>query len=89
MNRQGFCIFINTFCEGRVPSVLGEGDRPLVFPTRGEAEREIAEYTILRLHQFLVGGRDFEDAITVEEYVVEVEVLPDGSIIDEYGKHFR
>ena len=88
MNQQGFCIFINTFCQGPVPSVLGEGDRPFVFATRVEAEREIADYAILRLHQFMVGQRDFEDAITIEEYVVEVDVLPDGSITDEDGNHF-
>jgi len=55
MNRQGFCIFINTFCQGAVPSVLDENDRPIVFATRVEAEREIAEYAILRPHQFMVG----------------------------------
>ena len=88
MNRRGFCVFINTFCQGPVPSILSEGDRPLVFATRVEAEREIADYTILRLHQFLVGQRDFEDAITIDEYVVEVDVLPDGSITDESGHRF-
>jgi hypothetical protein len=88
MSTPGFCIFINTFCQGPVPSVFGEGDRPFVFATRVEAEREIAEYAILRLHQFMVGQRDFEDAITIEEYVVEVRVLPDGSITDEDGNHF-
>ena len=45
-----------------------------------QAEREIADYAILRLHQFMVGARDFEDAITIEEYVVEVDVFPDGTI---------
>jgi hypothetical protein len=34
------------------------------------------------------GHRDFEDAMTVEEYVVPVEVSPDGSIVDECGKVF-
>jgi hypothetical protein len=88
MSTPGFCVFINTFCQGPVPSILGEGDRPFVFATRVEAEREIAEYAILRLHQFMVGARDFEDATTIEEYVVEVDVLPDGSIIDESDNHF-
>ena len=89
MKQQGFCVFINTSCQGAVPSVLGEADRPLVFATRVEAEREIAEYAILRLHQFMVGQRDFEDAITIEEYVVAVAVLPDGSVTDEDGNHFQ
>jgi hypothetical protein len=88
MNPQGFCIFINTFFQGPVPSVLGEGDRPFVFPTRPEAEREIVEFAMIRLQEFLDGERDFDDATTIEEYIVEVDVLPDGSIIDEHGNHF-
>jgi hypothetical protein len=35
-----------------------------------------------RLQEFMDGQRDFDDAITVEEYVVEVDVLPDGSVVD-------
>jgi MinD-like ATPase involved in chromosome partitioning or flagellar assembly len=41
-----------------------------------------------RLHQFLEGERDFEDAITTEEYVVPVIVIPGGSIIDDKGRCF-
>ena len=88
MNRPGFCIFINTLCEGSVPSVRGESDRPFVFDSRLEAEREIADFAITRLQEFLEGDRDFDDAMTVEEYVVEVDVLPDGSILTEDGGHF-
>jgi len=36
----------------------------------------------------MAGDRDFEDAITVEEYVASVEVYPDGSVVDEYGRRF-
>ena len=66
-----------------MPSVRGEGDRPFVFDTRLEAEREIADFVMTRLQEFIDGHRDFDDAMTVEEYVVEVDVLPDGSIITE------
>jgi hypothetical protein len=31
------------------------------------------------------GERDFDDAITVEEYVVEVEVRPDGRVVTADG----
>ncbi len=41
-----------------------------------------------RIRQFLDGDRDFEDAITVEEYVVPVSVRPDGTISDEDGNCF-
>ena len=43
---------------------------------------------MMRLRQFLDGERDFEDAITVEEYVVPVTVNPDGTIIDDQGRRF-
>ena len=88
MNTPGFCIFINTFCQGPVPSCYDGEDRPVVFATRLEAEREIADLAIIRLQQFMDGERDFEDAITIEEYIVEVDLWPDGSFTDENGNHF-
>lgn len=84
----GFCIFINTFFQGPVPTLFDETDSVYVFATKAEAQREIAEYTVVRLQQFLNGERDFDDAVTIEEYVVKVEVFPDGSIIDANGSHF-
>jgi len=68
--------------------VRGGGDKPFVFGTRLEAEREIADLLMTRLQEFMDGRRDFEDAMTVEEYVVEVDLLPDGSILTEDGGHF-
>ncbi len=94
MNRRGYCIFIETVFQGAVPSVRSHGDDPnvseiiCVFPTEREAQLEIADFMITRLQQFLDGERDFEDAITVDEYVVEVDVLPDGRIVDEAGNCF-
>jgi hypothetical protein len=41
-----------------------------------------------RLQEFLDGERDFDDAITVEEYVVPVTLLADGSVVDEDGRRF-
>ena len=63
-------------------------ERICVFATEIEAQREIVDFAMIRLQQFLDGERDFNDAITVEEYVLEVEVLPDGSVIDANGNHF-
>ena len=65
----------------------GHGN-PVVYQSEIEAQREIAEDTIERLQQFLEGQRDFVDAMTVEEYVVEVDVSSDGSIVDADGNHF-
>jgi hypothetical protein len=43
---------------------------------------------ITRLQQFLDGERDFEEAVTVEETIVEVEVFPDGTMVDAEGNCF-
>jgi hypothetical protein len=88
MSAQGFCIYINTLCEGPVPVEHDQLHNPVVYQSMIEAQREIAECTIERLQQFLDGERDYEDAIGVEEYVVEVDALPDGSIIDGDGNSF-
>lgn len=83
-----FCIFIDTLCDGSAPSVIDEAGTPCIFSTRIEAEREIADNMITRLQEFIAGERDFEDATTVEEYVVEVGVLPDGSVVDANGARY-
>ena len=96
MNHRGYCIFIDTIFQGAVPSVseiestdgCDSPERVCVFPTELEAQREIADFMMTRLQQFIDGERDFEDAITVDEYVVEVEVLPDGSIVVVDGNCF-
>lgn len=84
----GFCIYVDTIVDGPVPLWRMDTGYPFVHPTRDAAEREIAEDAIERLQQFLEGERDFEDAMTVEEYVVAVDVLPDGSVTDEEGNCF-
>ena len=60
---------------------------PVVYPTLEAAQREIADDIIEKLHQFLSGDRDFDDALTIEDYILPVDILPDGSIIDEDGNH--
>jgi hypothetical protein len=68
--------------------VRGEGGLPFVFDSRADAEREIVALMIDRLNEFLNGTRQFEEAITTEEYVVEVDVLQDGRISTEGGSTF-
>ena len=87
--RNGFCIFLDTFFGGAEPSVReGDDDHVAVFATRREAELEIVDFLQTRLQEFIDGERDFEDAITVEEYVVPVTVHLDGTITDEDGNSF-
>lgn len=86
--RIGYCIYIDTFCQGPVP-VVGDGDNKyVVFKTELEAQREIVDNQMIRLQQFLDGERDYADAMTVEEYIVPVTVHPDGTIVDEDGNCF-
>jgi hypothetical protein len=83
--RNGYCIFTDTICEGRIPAWHDERGLPVVYPTFEAAQSEIADDVMEKLCQFLEGERDFDDAMTVEDYILAVNVLPDGSVIDEDG----
>lgn len=85
----GFCIYIDTFCQGAVPVVRDGEGKFLVFETELEAQREIVDNQIMRLQQFLDGERDYDDAISVEEFAVPVTVHPDGVIVDADGNAFH
>jgi hypothetical protein len=60
----------------------------VVFETELEAQKEVVDYQMTRLQQFLDGERDFEDAIEVEEYIVPVTLHPDGVITNADGNCF-
>lgn len=81
-HRSGYCIYIDTLIDGPVPVEQDEKGNPIIYDTEAEAQRVIAEDTVGRLQEYLAGQRGFEDAMTVEEYVVPVDVLPDGAIIE-------
>lgn len=96
MNRHGFCIFINTVFQGPVPAVReSDAEDPCqsegeicVFATEREAQLEIADCMMTRLQEFIDDEREFEDAMSVEEYIVEVDILPDGTVVDAHGNSF-
>lgn len=85
--RTGFCIYIDTLCQGAVPAVSDENGYT-VFATELEAQREIVDHQMTRLRQFLDGEREYEDAISVDEFVVPVTVQPDGKLMDADGNCF-
>jgi hypothetical protein len=85
--RTGFCIYIDTFCQGAVP-LVSDDEGYVIFETELEAQREIVDYQMTRLQQFLDGERDYEDATTIEEYVVPVTLHSDGTITDADGNTF-
>lgn len=80
-----FCIYINFIFQGPRPILSDGDDKYVVFETEFEAQKEIVDIQLIRLQQFLDGERDYNDAITVEEYVVPVTVHPDGLFTDEDG----
>jgi len=71
-----------------MPACYDGTDYPVVFETELKAQREIADNQITRIQEFLDGHRDFEDAITTEEFVLPVDVWPDGRISIEDGSVF-
>jgi hypothetical protein len=71
-----------------VPSVRGGDDKPFVFPTKIEAEREIADFMITCLQEVVDGQRSLDEALPIDEYIVEVELSPDGSVVDSDGRRF-
>lgn len=88
-SRNGFAIFINTLCEGEVPLWRDGDGYPYFYLTCEGAEREIVDDLLNRLEEYLAGQREFEDAITVEEYILPVERLADGALRDEWGREHR
>lgn len=69
-----------------MPACYDETDYPVIFSTELAAQREIADNQLTRLQEFLDGERDYEDAIVTDEFIVPVDVWPDGSISIECGR---
>ena len=85
---SAYAIFIRTICEGLVPAWYDESDFPVVYATELEAQREIADDLMEHLRQFMDGEREFDDALTTEDFILPVDVWPDGSISIEDGSTF-
>ena len=85
--RSGYAIFCPTVFQGTTLACY-EDDHPVVFSTELEAQHEIADNQLIRIQQFLDGERDFDDAIVTDEFVLPVDVWPDGTISIEDGRVF-
>lgn len=57
--RKGFCIFINTLCQGPGP-LVSEHDRYVVFDTELEAQKEIVDNQMTRFSNFSTGSGNLE-----------------------------
>lgn len=86
--RSAYAIFTDTICQGTIVAWHDDNDYPEIYPSELEAQREIADDLIERLRQFMEGERDFDDAITIEDYILPVEVWPDGSVTTKDGRRF-
>lgn len=86
--RPAYAIFTQTLCEGLVPAWHDESNLPVIYATELEAQREIADDLMEQLRQFLAGSREFDDAISTEDFVLPVKVWPDGSISTKDGRTF-
>jgi len=72
-----------------VPYEKDQTGSPIVYDTLQETQRVLVEGIMERLQEFLSGQREFEDAMTVEEYIAEVAVYSDGAVGNGDGDLFR
>ena len=79
---------MDTVFEGKTPAWRNESGGFLLHPTEREAQMEIADYSMIRIRQFQHGDRDFEDALTVEEFIESVTTRDDGTFVDLDGKSY-
>lgn len=86
--RSAYAIFTQTICEGLVPAWYGQGDLPVVYATERKAQLEIVDSLMENLRQFRDGEREFDDAISVDDFILPVDVWSDGSITIEAGSTF-
>lgn len=86
--RSGYAIFRDYLFQGYVPACYDQTNYPVVFVTELEAQREIADTQLTRIQEFLDGERDYYDAITTDEFVLRVDIWPDGRISIEDGSIF-
>ena len=77
-----------TVFQGTMPAWYDDDGFPVVYETDLEAQREIAEYHRVLIDQFLSGERDYGDAMTVEDFILPVDVWPDRRISVEDGRMF-
>jgi hypothetical protein len=79
---------MDTVCEGKIPAWRNETGGFLLHATEREAQMEIADYSMIRIRQFQHGERDFDDALTVEDFIEPVTTRDDGTFSDLDGKSY-
>lgn len=85
---SGFVVAIDTVAEGLTALVKDGEGRPVVFTTEEAAQKCIVDFLADRVDECQRGERDFDDLMTIEEFVKPVEVDEVGCIYDEYEHEF-
>lgn len=84
MSEIFYMIVGESLLEGLQPRVMvSEGDapfEPLLFTTEREAQLEITDRMMTKLEEFISGERDFDDAVALDEHILEVVRRADGKI---------
>ena len=84
----GYAIFRWYLFPGARPACYDETNHPVVFASELEAQLEIADNQLTRLRELLDGERDFDDAVTLDEFVLPVNVWPDRRVSTNDGNLF-
>ncbi|MDQ8187090.1 hypothetical protein [Pelagicoccus sp. SDUM812002] len=82
--KEGYCIFIESLCEGLVPSVFDGDNKPVVFDSLVEAESEIEDYSTTRLEEATTEEEIAIYSEDTDEFVLSVKVLEGGRVIPIY-----
>jgi hypothetical protein len=83
---RGFCVFLDTICQGAVPVEHDGCGGPIVYGSREEAQRSIIEDIQEKLTLCREGSLCFEEAIAVDEYVQAVNIEADGTVVLAPGR---
>lgn len=77
-----FALFLDSPTVKREP-ILNRHGQLRVFGSEREAQEAIARIGLRKLQAFLDGKKDFDDALTVEEYYLEVRLSRNGLVVAE------
>lgn len=81
--RKVYCIF--HLAPDKEPSWYDENDLPVTHKTKTAAVAEILGVVKEHIRQIESGDRDIEEGIGFDDWVEEVTVNKDGSVVDFYG----
>jgi hypothetical protein len=89
MASLGYCIFTDTLFQGMTPVERDENGNWVIYETEAQAEASIEDDNQEFLRQYLAGEREMEEGIESDDVVCQVTCLPNGSVVDEWGRVFK